>query len=362
MRRVAFVGPLPPPLNGFSNVCSMMLVRLNARMAVEVFDRAPDQKRSSLGQVRQLIYPAKYLLSSLKRADAALYLALSGGRGQAIDLLYLLIGRVLRRPVFVHHHSFAYVNSPSWLSRCFFALARKETHIVLSPNMGRRLASAYGLDASVIRVVSNAAFYEPEALTPSGSSHSLPLKLGFLSNITFEKGILEFFAVLKELRRRGLKYEAEIAGPLAPEARAAFEEQLKSARDVTYLGPLYGEAKENFYRRIDVFLFPTKYANEAEPLVVHEAMRRGVYVIACDRGAIGEMLDNGSGAAFDTDQFVALASCRIEQLSADRDRLRACQLMAARQAERIRISSATELESLMDSMEKETYKQQGVNA
>src|SRR5262249_42622901 len=162
----------------FSNVCSMMLVRLNARMTVDVFDRAPNARRW-VGLLQQLFYPAKYFFGSLRRADGALYLALSGGRGQAIDLLYVLSGKLLRRRVYVHHHSFTYIDAPTWLSRCFFAIARSETHIVLSPNMGRRLARTYRLKADAIRVVSNAAFYEPDGDVPAQVSHSSPLKLGF---------------------------------------------------------------------------------------------------------------------------------------------------------------------------------------
>jgi len=46
---------------------------------------------------------------------------------------------------------------------------------------------------------------------------------------------------------------------------------------------------------VDVLLFPTDYANEAEPLVIHEAIRSGAHVIACERGAIPDILSNGAG-------------------------------------------------------------------
>ncbi len=87
------------------------------------------------------------------------------------------------------------------------------------------------------------------------------------------------------------------------------------------MGPLYGAQKEQFYRQLDVFLFPTNYANEAEPLVIYEAMRQGVHVIACDRGSIAEMLGNGAGLAVAREEIVESAAARLAQFSDDRDAL-----------------------------------------
>ena len=48
MNRVAFVGPLPPPVHGFSNICANMLRLLRGRVPVEVFDRAARSGTKSL--------------------------------------------------------------------------------------------------------------------------------------------------------------------------------------------------------------------------------------------------------------------------------------------------------------------------
>lgn len=116
------------------------------------------------------------------------------------------------------------------------------------------------------------------------------------------------------------------------------------------MGPVYGADKDRFYQQLDIFLFPTNYANEAEPLVVYEAMRRGVYVIACDRGAISEMLGNGAGSAFSMDAMVESAVQRIAEFNGDRCALRSAQQMSLQQAQRIRTSGRIELEKLMERM------------
>jgi glycosyltransferase involved in cell wall biosynthesis len=351
-RSVAFVGPLPPPVNGFSSVCAMMLDLLRTKMPVEVFDRAPTLDRRVATAVHQLLKPLKYLGGCIARRNVVLYLALSGGRGQIIDLGYVFVSKLFRRQVFVHHHSFAYINSPSLLNRCVFSLIRRDRHIVLSRKMGDALAGLYGLDLAGISVVSNAAFYEStHDETPAKRGDESPLHIGFLSNITFEKGFVEFFAILKQLEQHGVKYRAHIAGPLSPDAREIFDKLIGEASNVEYVGPVYGAEKERFYQQLDIFVFPTNYRNEAEPLVVYEAMRRGVYVIACDRGAIAEMLCNGAGLAIAAEAVVESAVAQITNFSVDRRSLMSSQEMSLRQAQRIRCSGRVQLENLLASMQ-----------
>jgi glycosyltransferase involved in cell wall biosynthesis len=351
--RIAFVGPLPPPLNGFSNICARMLSLLERENTVEVFDRAPPKAKRWWWSVEQvLVKPAKYLRSCLMHRDVPLYLALSGGRGQLIDACYLVLARLFGRAIFVHHHSFAYLNAPTRLTRFVLKLSGTATHIALSRGMGATLSREYGLERSRLRCVSNAAFYgEGEPGQAGRDLRGRPLKVGYLSNITFEKGFVEFFATLKQLDAMQVDYLASIAGPVAGEAKAEFERCLKEASRANYVGPVYGEAKERFYRDLDVFLFPTHYQNEAEPLVVYEALRSGVYVIACDRGAIAEMLGGGAGAAFPQDLIVQAAAHAIAAFHADRGSLEAAQATSLSQARRIQESGLTELQSLLSLMQ-----------
>jgi glycosyltransferase involved in cell wall biosynthesis len=219
--------------------------------------------------------------------------------------------------------------------------------------MGASLAGLYGLNSDGVRVVSNAAFYDAvDDVAGEQRDASAPICIGFLSNITKEKGIVEFFEVLSRLKRRGVQYRAVIAGPLATETRPMFEDLLGAASDVEYVGPVYGEQKERFYHQLDIFLFPTKYRNEAEPLVVYEALRCAVHVMACDRGAIAELLGNGAGMVFAEDAIVDSAATQIAMFSADRAALSGAQQLSLRQAQRVRASGRAALENLLCTMQR----------
>ncbi len=358
-RPVAFIGPLPPPLHGFSSVCSMMLARLQLHGAVEVFDRAPRADSRAREMPRQLRALIRYFATLRGSARSAVYLGLSGGLGQLIDALYVLIARALRRPLFVHHHSFAYLNRATLVNRLVFSQLHTATHIVLSEGMASALARRYRIDGSAIRVVSNAAFLgPPDYIAPAPSATATPLVIGFLSNITFDKGFVEFFGVLAQLRRLAVPYRATIAGPVAPDARATFDRLLAAAEQVDYVGPLYDDAKTMFYQQLDILLFPTRYANEAEPLVIHEALRSAVHVIACPRGAIPEMLSNGAGLVIDADSFVAGAASRIEELNADRSRLARARELAYAQAQRLQLRAEAQLAEVLRQMQQMPQVQQ----
>ena len=274
-------------------------------------------------------------------------------------------------PSFVHHHSYAYINAPTRLSRCFFSLVRGATHIVLSAGMGSQLTRLYDVPAGALRVVSNAAFYEsPEPFDASSEADSKaraevarPLRIGFLSNISHEKGFVEYFGVLARLRQHTtVRCRGVIAGPLAADAEPEFTALLRQAADVEYLGPLYGSAKERFYENLDIFLFPTRYANEAEPLVVYEALQHGVFVIACRRGSIPEMLSNGAGMVFANDEVVAGAVGCIQRWDADRPALKDASAMALLQAQRIRAAGRRELDALLSTMQGDALRFDGADA
>jgi glycosyltransferase involved in cell wall biosynthesis len=348
-RQVAFVAPLPPPVHGFSNICAAMLDLLRMKSPISVFDRAPRTPNPWYAALHQLAMPMAYFVWSAKNPGGKLYLALSGGLGQFFDWPFVLIARLFGRCIIVHHHSFAYITSPSILNRLLFAGLRRQIHVVLSPRMGQELVRIYGLNSANVRVISNAAFFAAVA-QPSHRSQNAdaPIRLGYLSNISLEKGIVEFFAVLDELHRSGIAYEAQIGGPVAPTAQAVFSRLLASAHYTTYCGPIYDDAKDRFYNDLDVLLFPSDYVNEAEPLVVHEAIRSGAHVIACERGSIADILSNGAGLVFPKAAFTAAAASHIREFSSDRALLRRAQQASFEQARRMRDSAGEHLSALVD--------------
>jgi glycosyltransferase involved in cell wall biosynthesis len=315
---ICMVGAFPPPVHGMSVINAGLYERVRSRGAAPVvLNLAPASLSRTLfnrlGRCRSVAKALlRYLREVLAGRGTTLYVGLSGGWGQLYEALFVAIGRVRGARVFLHHHSFAYLDRRSMPTRLLAQLGGSSaTHIVLCEGQRRELRRYYPTVLQT-RVMSNAAIME--CIGTGNQTRSRVTRIGFLGNISREKGIGEVVAVAERLANRSSGLEVYIAGPFE---NAHVEKTVQSAvarLNMTYLGPRYGVEKEAFWELIDVLLFPSKYSNETAPLVVYEAMAHAVPVIAWERGCLSEMVSPGAGILVPREEdFVAVA---VEQLLA----------------------------------------------
>lgn len=315
--RVIMVGPFPPPMHGMAAVNAAVHDRLRtAGVDLCVCDvAAPNLDRRLLPRLKRLPRIARALVVLAlvrKRLGAALYLSVSGGWGQVYDALFVALARARGMRVFMHHHSYAYLDRRSRVTALLVGVAGADAvHVLLSRGMAERMRSVYPR-VSQARVVSNAALLLASAAHAPATRARL-CTLGFLGNLTPEKGVLVFLDVCEALQARRLAIRCVLAGPFPDiDVERTVRGRLAHLPMVEYVGPKYGEAKKAFFADLDALLFPTRYVNEAEPLVIHEALRAGVPVIAYARGAIGEMVDASCGLAVRPEaDFVSAAVAHI---------------------------------------------------
>lgn len=232
---------------------------------------------------RRLPAVTRALAAVALRRTRALYVPVLAGRGTLVTIALAGLARLRGVPVTLHHHSFAYLDR-RWRSMAMLARVAglAAEHVVLCPVMARWLWERYGVTRT--RVVGNAAFVAPPAGSPEACDR--PLTLGFVGVLSREKGLDAFL----ELARRALPdVRALVAGPKVDgDAETLLAAASRELGDSLIRRPARDD-RDALFAGIDVLIVPSRYRHEAQPLVVLEALARGIPVIATGRGCLPGM-------------------------------------------------------------------------
>lgn len=296
--KLCIIGIFPPPLCGMSLINEYVRTRLiKEGVCYSLVDISPDSLDRKVFEkakrlVRVCIALTGFLRLILTGRISKIYIGISGGWGQCYDTLFLMIARMVDCQIYIHHHNYAYLDKPWFLTRLLVLVAGKcAIHIVACEKMKNELQLCYP-HADKVMVISGIAALDFTSC--EYRQRMVPHTLGFISNITREKGIFEFIQVVIRLHEIGIDIRAHIAGPFENESiRNAVLTEILPYPFIQYVGAKYGKEKSDFFSLIDVLLFPTK--NESEGLVIHEAMSRGIPVIAFARGCIEQIITTNSG-------------------------------------------------------------------
>ena len=325
---VVIAGQFPPPMTGFAFITQEMAKLVTTSLETIEIDLSPHSaKKNIFYHLKRIQLTAKGLVRLSKnaiRAKKIFYLACDGGLGLVYSCALAFMAHVLKYRIYIHHHSFAYIEKRASLMAALLATAgHNATHIFLCSTMAERFTAQYG-DVS-FEVLSNSAFVDPPLpeATPLLKEASAPLVIGLLSNLNKEKGLDAFLEILQTAGQQGLNVKGILAGP--PEndqIRSIIATASASLKDkLDYRGPVYGDEKSKFYKEIDVFVFPTRYANEAQPTVIFEALAHSVPVLSYDRGCILSQIGRCGAVQPKEADFIPFVLSWIKQYSKAPDAL-----------------------------------------
>lgn len=358
-RRTRFIlmGPFPPPVHGLAMVNEAVRNSLRKEQRVwrvhDVAARTLD--RRVLPRLTRLPKVARGLASLLRASPdrgTAFYTSVSGGAGKVYELAAVVLARFKGFQVVLHHNSFAYVDRHSVLMRVLGAAAGDAAfHVVVSQGAESAMKSHYGLKNVV--TVSNAVFVLRQGLTGAGVERQVPRTIGFLGNISREKGVFEVMELAEELEKSDRDVRLLLAGPFEDKrTERVIRARVDKLSKVEYVGPLYGSDKDEFFETIDILVFPTKYRNEAEPLTVLEAIGNGVPVIGFRKGALSEIVTDGCGYLVETsDNFALRAMQHLDFWAENPSKYRAACRSARRRFETIQSEGKAAWEGLIDRLD-----------
>lgn len=311
--RTLVVGPIPPPIHGAARVTARVVDNLAAAGPAPLVVNTSGTE-SGVGPAHHVLRTVAHLramglLIRHRRRLSAVYFGGAGGLGIWYQLAVLATARLLGVSAVFHHHSYAYLNDPQRSMRLLTQVGGARcTHVVLCTGMADALRATYPT-ATNVRVCSNAGLLAPaEALRPRRDSG--PLVLGHLGNLVVEKGLPLVLDTLRKARAEGVDARLLLGGPVRS---ADAEDLLRAARTefgtaLEHLGPVPPAEVDEFYRRLDLFVFPSTFVHEAEPLVVMEAARCGVPSVAFAVGCVPALVPRADLLVPVGDDFAAAAA------------------------------------------------------
>lgn len=330
---LVLVGPTPPPVHGVSAHTRLLVSALEVRERFRVFhvDTADRRDLKNLGRidVRNVVLGLKHAveLAGVVRRErpAVVHLPVSqNAPAFARDALFILVASVGSARVVTHLHGgyfgtfYASASGPvRWLVR--WAHRRVEQAWVL----GEGLRPHYDglLPPNRVRVVPNGVaepFDDAERLKRATTG---PLRVLFMGAVGRAKGVDVLLDAVEALSGRGADAHLTVAGPWASaEDRSVLEARLDEwveAGRATVLGVVGGAAKARALSEADVFVLPTRYPYEGQPLAILEAMAARLPVVAAPRAAIPDMVEDGTTGILVAEGSAGALAEALERLASD---------------------------------------------
>jgi len=352
--RVVAVAPVPPPLQGAAATTAGILDYIRPHVDLRVANVSPGTATGlayHLMRTWRNLKAMGLLVANSGARDRVLYMTADGGLGAFYNMAVAGLGTLLGYRIFLHHHSFAYVDRQNArVATVARIIQHNGVHVVLCQAMADGLRARYAIGETL--ELSSAALL-PARVRPAKPNGGV-LRMGFLSNLIIEKGVDTSIALLRAAREEGLPVELAIAGkPYKPGDTEPLEMIDRAKADLgdslSYLGSLSEEGKNAFLQGLDVFLFPSRYVNEAQPRAVLEALANGVPVLTVARSCITTDMGEGTGLCVPRDaDFVAHALPLIRQWATDRSALASVSSAAQARGEALHANGLGHLAALVE--------------
>jgi len=319
--KVILIGNYPSPISGQA-VVSISGQAIAFKTMVDGFD--PDsfyhvntrEKQESVKTINRVIdyffVIFKFLLLILtKRVNTVYHIISSSERGFIRDKIIIDITRSLKKRIVIHSHNgdynVFYNRQNKFVQKIIYKTINKVDKIIL---LSKKLSETFFFIEDKSKFI-----YIPNGLPINRITHKHDQKKNivnilYLSNLIESKGYLDLLDSILLLKKNEKinKYHFHFAGGFLlnahqdksftsiKEAKQLFfstVEKNKLANYITYHGIVEGEIKEELLVKADIFILPTYYNIEAQPLTIIEAMAYGCAIYSTKYRGIPEMLFAG---------------------------------------------------------------------
>ncbi|MDG1697387.1 MAG: glycosyltransferase family 4 protein [Polaribacter sp.] len=320
MSRIIFIGNYPPPFSGQSIAFKTLVDgygnQFNDYCVINTIEKP--NKRDSFSRILDYVSVIFKLLFLLifKKTEIVYHIVSSHKKGFIRDFVVINLSSLFGKKIILHSHNGNYdqfydLSSKRMQKSIFKTINKASTIVLLSEKLRNTFYFIKNKDKFVF-VNNGLPIDRPINLKKSKENK---FSILYLSNLIESKGYLDVIESVILLKKMNLlsKFHFHFAGDFMlnnsqdksytsiKEAKNLFFNLIKDndlTNNVSYHGIIQGEKKNNLLQNADVFLLPTYYNVEAQPLTIIEALAYGCAIFSTNYRGIPEMLINDYNGKF----------------------------------------------------------------
>ncbi len=266
-----------------------------------------------------------------KKEGGLVYLFISPSNvGFLRDFMFILLASMQRKKIILHqlgNYIAFYKSKNSMVKTLIRILFRNSKHIIVEGDIVKNFFLDQGFTNN-FKIIPNSAPDLPEGLSRKEniSRERKVLRVIYLSNMIYSKGynvLLKSIPILKKeldidvivtFVGKFIDIKSEQSSKIQ-QKKEFFDYITKNnlSKNVIYIEGLWGEDKYKAYLKNDIFVLPTSYIYEMQPISIIEAMSCGLPVISTSIGLIPTLIEDGkNGLIMQQNTSEELASALIK--------------------------------------------------
>jgi len=298
-KKILFLGRFPPPVHGASlmNESYFKGKEMNShfelrRIKINYFDNLKEMGSVNLKKFFGIFVVFFKLLKELIifKPDLVFFEIPIKGIAFLRDSLFALECKMFRKKILFQTHTKGLKNTA--YKRFIF---KNSKMIILSPLLYHEISEIF--DKEDVYFVANGIkdeISDKEFIKIIEQRvKNKEIQLLFLSNMYETKGPLDVLKICNYLNGK-IKFKCSFAGNFPDKEIEkkwfSLRKEFGLNEKCIYLGPKYGDDKEELLKNTNFLIFPTQYENESFPLVILESLMFGIPVLSYDTGAIREIV------------------------------------------------------------------------
>jgi len=319
--KILLVGHCPPPITGQTEAFKLLKGSLTeARIPYSVLDIASHLENRNVGKfslfrfLEILLAVFKLIIFFFDNQLKTIYLSIGISLfGFFRDMLIIWLAKVRGLKIVIQLHGGGYKDFYESQNNNIKFFIRSTINsvdkiIILSLSLANEFEFLPEQSKEKITIIHNTANVKSQFSKLEKDFSSNPFRVLYISNLISSKGYLDLinsFALLEDL-----DIELTLCGKFIQigEEKNLTEEELmirinsanSKKKKIKFLGVVSGDYKENILSQSQIFVLPTYYKYEGQPIAIIEAMAFGLPIITTNYRSMKDMIiDNENGFLVD---------------------------------------------------------------